>query len=38
MLRAYAVNADSLKGTGQLPKFEGDLFAAKGRPGWRARA
>jgi len=25
----YAVNADSLKGTGQLPKFEGDLFAAK---------
>jgi seryl-tRNA synthetase len=24
----YAVNADSLKGTGQLPKFEGDLFAA----------
>src|SRR3989344_214569 len=31
----YAVNADSLKGTGQLPKFEGDLFAAKkgGRDG-----
>lgn len=25
----YAVNADSLKGTGQLPKFEEDLFAAK---------
>lgn len=25
----YAVNADSLKGTGQLPKFEGDLFAAE---------
>ncbi len=25
----YAVNVDSLKGTGQLPKFEGDLFAAK---------
>ena len=25
----YIVNADSLKGTGQLPKFEGDLFAAK---------
>ncbi|UJB64817.1 serine--tRNA ligase [Acidovorax sp. YS12] len=25
----YAVNADSLKGTGQLPKFEADLFAAK---------
>jgi seryl-tRNA synthetase len=25
----YVVNADSLKGTGQLPKFEGDLFAAK---------
>lgn len=25
----YAVNAESLQGTGQLPKFEGDLFAAK---------
>ena len=25
----YQVNADSLRGTGQLPKFEGDLFAAK---------
>ena len=25
----YAVNADSLKGTGQLPKFEADLFAAQ---------
>ncbi len=25
----YVVNADSLSGTGQLPKFEGDLFAAK---------
>ena len=25
----YAVNTDSLRGTGQLPKFEGDLFAAK---------
>lgn len=25
----YAVNADSLRGTGQLPKFEEDLFAAK---------
>ena len=25
----YAVNGESLKGTGQLPKFEGDLFAAK---------
>ena len=24
----YAVNADSLQGTGQLPKFEEDLFAA----------
>ena len=23
------VNADSMRGTGQLPKFEGDLFAAK---------
>lgn len=25
----YIVNADSMRGTGQLPKFEGDLFAAK---------
>ena len=25
----YMVNAESLRGTGQLPKFEGDLFAAK---------
>ncbi len=25
----YLVNADSLRGTGQLPKFEQDLFAAK---------
>lgn len=25
----YIVNADSLKGTGQLPKFEADLFAVK---------
>jgi seryl-tRNA synthetase len=25
----FIVNADSLKGTGQLPKFEEDLFAAK---------
>ena len=25
----YVVNAESLKGTGQLPKFEGDLFATK---------
>ncbi len=25
----YVVNADTLRGTGQLPKFEGDLFAAK---------
>jgi len=25
----YAVNGESLRGTGQLPKFEGDLFAAK---------
>ena len=34
----YIVNADSLRGTGQLPKFEEDLFAAKkggqeGQPG-----
>ncbi|MFA7387871.1 MAG: serine--tRNA ligase [Thiohalobacteraceae bacterium] len=26
----YMVNADSLRGTGQLPKFEDDLFALKG--------
>ena len=26
----YMVNRDSLKGTGQLPKFEEDLFALKG--------
>jgi len=25
----YIVNGDSLRGTGQLPKFEDDLFAAK---------
>jgi seryl-tRNA synthetase len=25
----YIVNAETLRGTGQLPKFEGDLFAAK---------
>lgn len=25
----YIVNADTLKGTGQLPKFEADLFAAQ---------
>ena len=25
----YIVNGDSLRGTGQLPKFEGDLFAAR---------
>ena len=25
----YIVNAETLKGTGQLPKFEGDLFAAR---------
>ena len=25
----YVVNGDTLRGTGQLPKFEGDLFAAK---------
>jgi seryl-tRNA synthetase len=29
----YLVNADSLKGTGQLPKFEADLFAVKGESG-----
>ena len=26
----YLVNADSMRGTGQLPKFEADLFALKG--------
>jgi seryl-tRNA synthetase len=26
----YIVNADSMRGTGQLPKFEEDLFALKG--------
>ena len=25
----YIVNSESLRGTGQLPKFEGDLFAAR---------
>ncbi len=30
----YLVNADSLRGTGQLPKFEADLFALKGDPGY----
>jgi seryl-tRNA synthetase len=29
VLHPYIVNADSLRGTGQLPKFEADLFAAK---------
>ncbi|MDH5512531.1 MAG: serine--tRNA ligase, partial [Gammaproteobacteria bacterium] len=28
----YLVNADSLRGTGQLPKFEADLFALAGEP------
>ncbi|EIC29773.1 MULTISPECIES: serine--tRNA ligase [Methylomicrobium] len=28
----YLVNADSLRGTGQLPKFETDLFKADGNP------
>ena len=28
----YLVNADSLRGTGQLPKFEDDLFASRGEP------
>jgi seryl-tRNA synthetase len=30
----YMVNRDSLFGTGQLPKFEADLFALKGEPGY----
>ena len=29
----YLVNADSLRGTGQLPKFEEDLFALRGDGG-----
>ena len=28
----YLVNADSLRGTGQLPKFEADLFTVKNDP------
>jgi seryl-tRNA synthetase len=28
----YMVNADSMRGTSQLPKFEQDLFAIKGEP------
>ncbi len=30
----YLVNAESLRGTGQLPKFEEDLFATRGEPGF----
>jgi seryl-tRNA synthetase len=30
----YLVNADSLRGTGQLPKFEQDLFKLWGDPGY----
>lgn len=30
----YMVNADSLRGTGQLPKFEEDLFAMSGDSGY----
>ena len=30
----YLVNADSLRGTGQLPKFEADLFATRGEPAY----
>ncbi|GMV67871.1 MAG: serine--tRNA ligase [Pseudomonadota bacterium] len=30
----YLVNAASLTGTGQLPKFEQDLFRLAGDPGW----
>jgi|TARA_B110000902_G_scaffold265918_1_gene351750 seryl-tRNA synthetase len=30
----YIVNAESLKGTGQLPKFEEDLFKLKGDQGY----
>jgi seryl-tRNA synthetase len=30
----YLVHATALLGTGQLPKFEGDLFAVRGDPGF----
>jgi seryl-tRNA synthetase len=30
----YLVNSDSLRGTGQLPKFEEDLFAMRGESGF----
>jgi seryl-tRNA synthetase len=30
----YLVHANALEGTGQLPKFEQDLFAVKGDPGF----
>jgi seryl-tRNA synthetase len=30
----YLVNADSLRGTGQLPKFEADLFSVRGEQGF----
>ncbi len=30
----YMVNSDSLRGTGQLPKFEEDLFGVKGEQGF----
>ena len=30
----YLVNADSLQGTGQLPKFAEDLFRLEGEPGY----
>ena len=30
----YLVHAEALVGTGQLPKFEQDLFAVRGDPGF----
>ncbi|HET7922297.1 MAG TPA: serine--tRNA ligase [Gammaproteobacteria bacterium] len=30
----FMVNAESMRGTGQLPKFEEDLFAVKGEQPW----
>jgi seryl-tRNA synthetase len=30
----YLVNAESLRGTGQLPKFEADLFKLRNEPGY----
>lgn len=34
MAPPYLVNADAMTGTGQLPKFEEDLFRMRGEPGY----